>query len=243
MTANYDSSCFDAFGNVLKYRSRERAFIVRTYDALDRPLTEKGLWTDGITPGHSSSRSWRMRDATFSYWLSGRMISAATDQVTKAWTYDTAGRPVSHTASTPAPNAASYVFTYGWDVAGNLTSVGYPTTVGIAGIPNPGTLAATYAYDALSRLIGVATSEIEHELLLLPLSHHPERNVSSLSRLDRFGRLIPSSHLLRAARATFSAAAADLTERPRLRRSAINASPNDAASRQGSQPKKAMIFG
>ena len=131
--------------------------MVRAYDALDRRTTEQAFKSDGVTPGWTNE-SWRMRDAAFTYTLAGRMLTASTNQVSKAWAYDLAGQPSSHTVSTPAPNAASYLFTYGWDVAGNLTQVIYPQNS--AGI-HQGTLTATYAYDALSRMTGVTTSGLQ----------------------------------------------------------------------------------
>jgi RHS repeat-associated protein len=145
-SGSVDAGLYDAAGNVLKFRTREGTFLASTYDRLDRKLTEKGLWTDGLTSGFSHE-AWRMRDGAFVYTPAGRMTSAATDQVTKAWTYDTAGRPASHVATTPAPTATSFTFTYGWDVAGNLTSLVYP-----------GSLTATWTYDALSRMTGVTTT-------------------------------------------------------------------------------------
>jgi RHS repeat-associated protein len=90
-----------------------------------------------------------MRDGTFGYTLAGRMSSASTDQVSKAWSYDTAGRPATHSATmaSPAPTTTAQTFTYGWDVAGNLTSLVYP-----------GNLTATYVYDANNRMTGVSTA-------------------------------------------------------------------------------------
>jgi RHS repeat-associated protein len=161
-----DGGLYDKAGNVLKFRTREGRFIVRTWDNLDRRRTEKGLAADGLTPGWSAE-SWRMRDASFSYRLSGRMLTAATDQVVKAWCYDEAGRPQKHMAITAMPAQDEYCtgtppagtrsFTYGWDVAGNLTQLVYPTTT----VLHSGGLTATYAYDALSRMTGVTTTGVQ----------------------------------------------------------------------------------
>lgn len=146
------SATYDKAGNVLKFRTREGTFLARAFDNLDRRTTETGLWTDGTTVANTL-QDWRMRTGSFSYTLAGRMLSASTDQVSKAWTYDTAGRPATHSATMAAwgspapPTTTAQSFIYGWDVAGNMTSLTYP-----------GNLVATYSYDALNRMTGVTTT-------------------------------------------------------------------------------------
>ncbi len=134
-----DASMYDRAGNLLKFRTREGTFLARTYDNLDRKKTEKGLWTDGATSGFSHEW-WRMRDASFTYTLAGRMLQASNDQIAKGWTYDAAGRPATHTAG-------GRTFAYSWDVAGNLVGLVYP-----------GNLTASWAFDDLNRMIGASTT-------------------------------------------------------------------------------------
>src|SRR3569623_584888 len=61
-----------------------------------------------------------MHDASFTYDLAGRMLTANTDQQTRTWTYDTAGRPSTHVRSQGG------TFSYSYDVASNLTGLTYP---------------------------------------------------------------------------------------------------------------------
>jgi YD repeat-containing protein len=67
-----------------------------------------------------SQQAWRMHDASFTYDLAGRMLTALTDEQTRTWTYDTAGRPSTHV------RRQGGTFSYSYDVASNLTGLTYP---------------------------------------------------------------------------------------------------------------------
>ncbi|WP_271065634.1 RHS repeat-associated core domain-containing protein [Caulobacter sp. NIBR1757] len=180
--STYEESTYDASGNVLTFRTREGRYIVAGYDNLDRKIWEKGL-RDPVktclapTPVCETDdppEEARMRDAAFTYELSGRMETASTDQVIKSWEYDDAGRPKKHITQvlggagvyfTPVPTTMTRAFEYEWDVVGNLTKLVYPEvgfeqTSGTGDAAHKGGLYATYSYDVLNRMTGVTTTGV-----------------------------------------------------------------------------------
>jgi RHS repeat-associated protein len=140
--ATYEQNVtYDLAGNILKGRTREGNFIVFTYDNLDRKLTESGFASDGLTPGYQNEW-WRMRPATFAYDAAGRMLSAATDQIARSWTYDLAGRPATHVRTGYGNFSSSFgSFSYSYDAANNVTSEVLPSGVSLG-----------YVYDGLNRV-------------------------------------------------------------------------------------------
>jgi RHS repeat-associated protein len=129
----YEQNAYDASGNVVTLTTRQGLQIRNSYDALNRKTQEQG-WNP--TTGHEYYNDWwtGIRTSSFSYDLAGRITSITNDQWNLSWSYDAAGRPISHTEGWLG------TFTLAYDAAGNLVLVNHPNGVQEA-----------YSYDVMNR--------------------------------------------------------------------------------------------
>lgn len=140
-SSDYEQLSYDAGSNVTSRRLRDGTSIGYTYDALNR-VTAKNLpgtdpdiaYTYDLT-GKPLTIATSAQTVTLGYDALGRLSSDAQPYGTMAYQYDAAGRRTRVTW----PDA--FYVTYGYDVAGNMTTVKQSGT----------TTLATYAYDSLGR--------------------------------------------------------------------------------------------
>ncbi|WP_026792550.1 RHS repeat-associated core domain-containing protein [Pleomorphomonas oryzae] len=124
---------YDANGNLLGYYPRGGASHVRTFDALNRPLT-LSLSATSVSAASSTS---------YGYDLSSRLLQAklSTDASPLALVYDSAGRRIGET--NPDGKAVSWKL----DAVGNRTELDWPA--------DSSNYRVTYSFDALDRLTDV----------------------------------------------------------------------------------------
>jgi RHS repeat-associated protein len=125
---------YDLAGNV-KSRSDARKLVVNfTYDALDRPLTRTYAATaENVTFGYDAT-------AGGNYGV-GRLTSITDAAGTASFVYDAYGNRVSEKRTIAG---IAYTTTYGYDLAGNLTRIAYPSG-----------LIANYQRDSLGQVANV----------------------------------------------------------------------------------------
>jgi RHS repeat-associated protein len=149
--SDYEQVGYDANGNVTNRRLRDGTSISYGYDNLNR-LVSKDL------PGGEP-------DASYSYDLMGRPLTAIQDAQTLTSVYDALGRKIGESINYLGATA------YGYDVAGRRTSMTYPggglvvsydydSTGNVTAIRENGATAgagvlATYAFDNLGRRTSV----------------------------------------------------------------------------------------
>jgi YD repeat-containing protein len=138
---SFETSGYDANGNLLTKTTRSGATITYTYDALNRVRTK--------TPQGELA-------VTYGYDLAGRATSVADSSGGLTYGYDTAGR------NTSVLRSDSLLIQYGYDAAGNRTQLtwpdGYFVTYGynqlnrLTSVRENGTTSlATYTLDGVSR--------------------------------------------------------------------------------------------
>ncbi|WP_310270193.1 Ig-like domain repeat protein [Roseateles saccharophilus] len=116
------TSTFDAAGN-LKTRTDARGVLATyTYDELDRPT--QVVYSKAGSPSRTLSWTYDQTGASFGYGV-GRLTTAATPDASTTFRYDGFGR-VTMTVQTGAVGVP-VVVNYGYDTAGNVTSMTYPS--------------------------------------------------------------------------------------------------------------------
>lgn len=121
-----ETLAYDADGRVLEKRDRKGNLFRFGYDALGRLVRKDAVVASG--PAEPA--------VTYTYDVMGRMLSASNGSDMVTWTYDLLGRVL-----TESSEANSSTVSYSYDAAGNRLSVALN-----------GSVHATYAYDAASRL-------------------------------------------------------------------------------------------
>jgi len=134
----YEELGYDPSGNITSKRSRSGAVIGFVFDDLNRETTRN---VPANSLGHFA------RTLTNSYDLTGRKYDATADGQTIGHRYDAAGRVDFVTDSYLAPTGTT---DYGYDAAGNRTTLVYP-----------GGTTVTYTYDALNRMDTVAEGGVQ----------------------------------------------------------------------------------
>lgn len=142
-TTDYEELGYDAAGNITTRRLRDGSTISTSYDDLNRVLVKD-------LPGSEL-------DVSYSYDLTGNMLSAATSAQSLSFTYDALGRNLTQTGPYGTVSAQ-------YDAAGRRTRLTWPNgfyvtydyqlTGGMTTIKENGTTTlATFAYDDLGRRI------------------------------------------------------------------------------------------
>ena len=164
----------DQRGQVVFKRIRSNFQVAIFYDAMGRDyhVREHAQGQEGMM--------WRGRNSRASYDLAGRPVwRDVSDQHTttatfddallrdvRTYGYDPAGRLVSDRWQAEGPSGMSFTFGYGYDLAGNKTSITWPP---VGGTP----FTATYGFDAANRVQsatfpgagGTQTVAISHDSL------------------------------------------------------------------------------
>jgi RHS repeat-associated protein len=143
---NSTITAYDDAGRVVQRTDRNGRVVTYAYDSVGRRTSE--VWLDGL--GNPI--------ATFSwtYDVAGQLLAAVDPWSQYAYTYDLLGR-VATEDNDGTPGAPQVVLAYGYDAAGNLTSV----TDNLGGV-------VSYGYDAANRLTsagltvsGLAGAQVE----------------------------------------------------------------------------------
>ncbi len=152
-TTDYEQYGYDANGNLTSLRKRNGSTFTFQFDALDR-MTVK------VVPELAGLSSTHTRDVYYGYDLLGRMLYARFDGQSGQGitnTYDALSRVTSVTTAIDA----TWALGYGYDAAGNRTSITHPDgqTFGTAYDPlnrptsawRSGSTIAAYGYDSAGR--------------------------------------------------------------------------------------------
>jgi RHS repeat-associated protein len=126
---------YDLAGNVVTRTDARKVVTNYTYDALDRPLTR----TYPSDPAENVAYGYD--DKTGGNFGGGRLTSVTDAAGTAKFTYDAYGNRISETRTIGGNN---YTTGYGYDLAGNVTRVTYPSG-----------LIVSYARDSLGQVSGV----------------------------------------------------------------------------------------